>query len=683
MAHAARPAQSRADPHDVADDPRPRLRLAAEPERRPLSRYHGPADPRRHLLHGSGTDRHREVDHHARRARGLGVAGGRSGGERLQAGRLPGLGLVPVRDQPGQRAVRRLAAHRADHEHAATGHPAAVQHQVRHHQHPGGPGGRRVGRAGREAALRSGPQRHRAAARADQGRRLRDPGRREGARDRGRAAARGAAGARARSARRRAGGACQQPPDAERQHPRRRPRLQRLREHAVPAGQTAGRRGGARTRAGGQPDCGPGARGRRGESIGLDRGPERDRPHQWPAGRVSESAQAAGCELDPGGGRGAGGAPEAARRPGHGEDGHLLRPVELHPGRRQGPRARGGAGRDPGGPGDPGLPRLAARHRHRGRRDSAQHRGYLHAALLLRADPQRVHARRAGARGGPAGRRFDRRAGEHPSPSGDGAEPQAGGAGGGPGSGHAHPGVDHHHHRGVLSRRVPLRNCAQPVSAARAHHLVCADHELLRLPHGHAAALHDVAARRVRHATVRRVRRLGDRPPGGARRRLCECAAGRAPASSEHHRRHPRVLRGLPLSLQAHRKRVLPRFGRVAIQPGLQGPYRHAGGEDGTDRPAARAGSEQDPGQGEPVHHHDHRQRPARGPDGDLQRQHGAARRDAPGQSGPARRSADQRRRRQRAAAQRDPGRASRDAALLLRRRDREADPQLRLRGPH
>ena len=123
------------------------------------------------------------------------------------------------------------------------------------------------------------------------------------------------------------------------------------------------------------------------------------------------------------------------------------------------------------------------------RRHPAVDHGDVRAAVLHRADAERVHAGRAGAGRRAAGRRFDRRAGEHPPPPGDGAVAAQGRAGRGAGGGDADPGVDHHHDRRVLPGAVPDRRGAQPVHAARADDRVRAGDELLRLADGDAAAV--------------------------------------------------------------------------------------------------------------------------------------------------------------------------------------------------
>ena len=139
---------------------RPSIRARA----RPTSRSRSPQPIERAVSASPGVDR---VE--SRRKQGVSL------GQRL----------VQLRRQPGQRAVRGVAARRADPEHAAAGHPAAVHHQVRHHQHPGRAGRGQRRRAGRAAALRSRLQHHRAADRAHARRGQRQRRRRQDPRDRG------------------------------------------------------------------------------------------------------------------------------------------------------------------------------------------------------------------------------------------------------------------------------------------------------------------------------------------------------------------------------------------------------------------------------------------------------------------------------------------------------------------
>ena len=218
------------------------------------------------------------------------------------------------------------------------GHPAAVHHQVRHHQHPRRPDRGQRRRAGRAAALRPRLQHDRAADRAHQRRRQRERRRRPDPRDRGQGEARRAAGARPRHPRRRRRGPRIEPAAAQRPHQGGRPRLQRLLEHAGGEGAAARRRdregrGGERDRrrAGGR---GGRARARRRRGRGRGPGPVRDRAHQRPARRLPARAQAAGREHHRGRRRDPRGDAEAARRAAQRAAGDLLRPVALHPRRR-------------------------------------------------------------------------------------------------------------------------------------------------------------------------------------------------------------------------------------------------------------------------------------------------------------------------------------------------------------
>jgi hypothetical protein len=151
---------------------------------RSVSRDHDPGDPGRDLLPGAGpADIEKSITEPVERA----VAAA-PGVDRVESASKQGVSVVSVwfayGTEPGQRAVRGVAAGGADPQHAAAGGPAAVHHQVRHHQHPGGAGGGGVRRARRAAALRPGLQRHRAAARADPGGRQRHRRGRSAARSR-------------------------------------------------------------------------------------------------------------------------------------------------------------------------------------------------------------------------------------------------------------------------------------------------------------------------------------------------------------------------------------------------------------------------------------------------------------------------------------------------------------------
>ena len=185
MADPPRASQSGLHPDDVADDRGAGVRLAAPAQRRSVPRDQRAGHPGRDLLHGRGSGRHREDDHRADRARGGGVARRRPRREPVPAGVLVGQRLVQLRRRPGQRAVRGVAAGGPDPEHAAVRHPAAVHHQVRHHQHPGrADRGQRRG-AGRTPALRPRLQHDRTPDRAHQRRRQRQRRRRSDPGDRG------------------------------------------------------------------------------------------------------------------------------------------------------------------------------------------------------------------------------------------------------------------------------------------------------------------------------------------------------------------------------------------------------------------------------------------------------------------------------------------------------------------
>ena len=323
------------------------VRVARPAQRRPVPRHQHPGHPRRDLLHGRRARRHRE-DHH--RSPSSARSSASPGVDRVestsQAGRLGRQRLVQLRHQPRQRAVRGVAARRADPEHAAARHPAAVHHQVRHHQHPRRPGRRRAARGSTRSSSttsRTTPSSRSSSAspaspapRVGGGKIARDRGE-------GRTATRSAraASASSTSSTRCAASNLLLP---ERQPAGRRPRLQRLRQHA--GRRRRGRssdvvvRPGARTARGA--GRGAGARRRRRRGRGRHRRPDRDRPHQRPARRLPARAQAARARtrsrvVDAV--RAA--LPKLRGVPAERQARDLVRPVELHPLGGQRARARG------------------------------------------------------------------------------------------------------------------------------------------------------------------------------------------------------------------------------------------------------------------------------------------------------------------------------------------------------
>ena len=285
-----------------------------------------------------------------------------------------------------------------------------------------------------------------------------------------------------------------------------------------------------------------------------------------------------------------------------------------------------------------------------------------------------------------AGRRLDRRAGEHPPP------PRAWASRGGT----------------RCWRRRRRSRCrswcrpittivvffpvlfltgrrAQPVHAAGADDRVRADHELLRVADGDAAAVpvHVEGPPRARRSAACPARSAG-------RSTRVDNAYARSLGWVLRHRLVTvgaiLAVFGVSLFLEAlHRDGVLPRQRRVAVRRQLQGADRHA-------RRADRAGRRADRGGGQPDARStteradrdddDRRRRPAARAHGGVLAEHRAALGQHPRQPGAAV-GADAL---GRAGGRVGPGGAARRAAghagLLLHRRHREAHPELRRAGP-
>ena len=162
----------------------------------------------------------------------------------------------------------------------------------------------------------------------------------------------------------------------------------------------------------------------------------------------------------------------------------------LHPRGGRAAAARGAAGRPAGDPGHPDLPGRACAPPASSR--VAIPLSIVATFVLLYFTGQTLNVFTLGGLALGVGRLVDDSIVELENIHrhlGIGAEPQAGGAGGRAGGGDAHPRLDHHHHRRLLPGALPGRHRPQPLPAAGADHRLRADHELLRLAHGDAAAL--------------------------------------------------------------------------------------------------------------------------------------------------------------------------------------------------
>ena len=361
-------------------------------QRRPLPRHHHPGHPRRDLLYGRRARRHREDHHAAHRARRRAVAGRRP---RREHRRKQGVSLVSVWFNYGtnldnaQFEVSQRVAQILNTLPPGIQQPFILKFDITNI--PSSQVPCRAPRARREAALRSRLQRHRAAARAHPRRRQRHGERRQGR-------ARSRSWPTANALRARSLGIL----DVV--------NAVRARTCCLPSGNL---RAGDRdynvftnTQVGTTRDrssdvvvrdgaATPGATGQSGSGA---------RRATWPRSRTAPPTRRRSCAStaqrgvylrvlkQPGANTIAvvdavrAALPEPARRPAEREARHLVRPVDVHPRRGGGARARGGAGRPARDPGHPGLPRQPARDRDRRGRHPAVDRRDVHPALLHRPD---------------------------------------------------------------------------------------------------------------------------------------------------------------------------------------------------------------------------------------------------------------------------------------------------------